>query len=45
MAQSGQINANTLVWAQGMPQWAAAGSVPELMQLFAPTPPPLPPTL
>lgn len=44
MAQSGQINANTLVWAQGMPQWAAAGSVPELMQLFAP-PPPLPPTL
>lgn len=45
MAQSGQINANTLVWAQGMQQWAAAGSVPELMQLFAPTPPPLPPTL
>lgn len=43
MAQSGQINAQTLVWAQGMPQWAAAGSVPELAQLFMATPPPMPP--
>ncbi len=43
MAQSGQINAQVLVWAQGMPQWAAAGSVPELAQLFAATPPPMPP--
>ena len=45
MAQSGQINAQVLVWAQGMPQWVAAGSVPELAQLFAQTPPPMPPTL
>lgn len=45
MAQNGQINAQTLVWAQGMPQWAAAGSVPELAQLFMATPPPMPPTL
>lgn len=45
MAQSGQINASVLVWAQGMPQWVAAGSVPELAQLFAATPPPMPPTL
>lgn len=45
MAQSGQINASVLVWAQGMPQWAAAGSVPELAQLFGATPPPMPPTL
>lgn len=45
MAQSGQINASVLVWAQGMPQWVAAGSVPELAQLFAQTPPPIPPTL
>lgn len=45
MAQSGQINASVLVWAQGMPQWVAAGSVPELAQLFAQTPPPMPPTL
>lgn len=45
MAQSGQINASVLVWTQGMPQWAAAGSVPELASLFAATPPPAPPTL
>ena len=45
MAQSGQINASVLVWAQGMPQWVAAGSVPELAQLFAQTPPPMPPKL
>lgn len=45
MAQSRQINASVLVWAQGMPQWVAAGSVPELAQLFAQTPPPMPPTL
>ena len=45
MAQSVQINAQVLVWAQGMPQWVAAGSVPELAQLFAQTPPPMPPTL
>lgn len=45
MAQSGQINASVLVWAQGMPQWVTAGSVPELAQLFAQTPPPMPPTL
>ena len=45
MAQSGQINASVLVWAQGMPQWVAAGSVPELASLFMATPPPMPPTL
>ena len=44
MAQSGQINGQTLVWAQGMPQWVAAASVPELAQLFMGTPPPMPPT-
>ena len=45
MAQSGQINASVLVWAQGMPQWVSAGSVPELASLFIATPPPMPPTL
>ena len=45
MAQSGQINASVLVWAQGMPQWMAVGNVPELASLFAQTPPPMPPTL
>ena len=43
MAQSGQINAQTLVWAQSMPQWTVAGSVPELAKLFMTTPPPMPP--
>ena len=35
------VNANTMVWTQGMPQWAPAGQVPELKPLFAaaPTPP------
>lgn len=47
MVQQGQINAQTMVWTQGMPQWAAAGTVPELSALFAPpamggTPPPMP---
>jgi membrane protease subunit (stomatin/prohibitin family) len=44
MAQSGQINAQSMVWKQGMPGWAAAGSVQELAQLFvSSTPPPIPP--
>lgn len=42
MAQSGQINTSTLVWAPGMPQWTAAGTVPELANLFMATPPPMP---
>ncbi|MDR1575648.1 MAG: DUF4339 domain-containing protein [Treponema sp.] len=31
------------VWKQGMPGWAAAGTVQELAPLFAQTPPPPPP--
>ena len=42
MVQSGQINTSTLVWAPGMPQWTAAGTVPELANLFMATPPPMP---
>lgn len=47
MVRNGQINAQTFVWAQGMPQWTPAGQVPELQPLFAPpagpaTPPPPP---
>lgn len=45
MAQSGQVNASTLVWAPGMPQWVAAGTVPELANFFMATPPPIPPNL
>ena len=41
--QSGQITAATLVWRQGLANWEAAGSVPELAPLFtAAEPPPLP---
>lgn len=40
---SGQLTPATLVWANGMPGWAAAQTVPALAGLFAPAgPPPLP---
>lgn len=47
MVQQGQINSQTMVWKQGMSQWAAAGTVPDLLSFFAPssmggTPPPFP---
>ena len=41
---AGQLNPNSNVWANGMPNWVAAQTVPALAPLFAPpTPPPLPP--
>lgn len=40
MAQGGQLTGQTMVWTQGMPQWAAAASVSALAGLFAPPPPP-----
>ncbi|GHV79290.1 hypothetical protein AGMMS49944_10810 [Spirochaetia bacterium] len=48
IAAQGQLNAQSLVWRQGMADWQAAGTVPELAGLFAgagapPPPPPLPP--
>jgi membrane protease subunit (stomatin/prohibitin family) len=42
-AASGKLTAQTLVWTQGMGQWAPAGQVPALAGLFANVPPPLPP--
>jgi hypothetical protein len=42
--QAGQITRETLVWKQGMANWAKAGEVPELQGLFAAVPPPLPPS-
>ena len=43
MIVGGQVNAQTMVWANGMPQWAAAGTVPALAPLFqAPPTPPMP---
>ncbi|MBP5706071.1 MAG: DUF4339 domain-containing protein, partial [Spirochaetales bacterium] len=45
MAGNGQLTRQTLVWKDGMANWAAAGTVPELSQLFGavPPPPPVPP--
>lgn len=41
----GQVTKDTLAWKQGMPTWSALGSIPEFSCLFAPCPPPIPPTL
>src|SRR5262249_46058712 len=41
---AGQITRQTLVWKQGMQQWAAAGNMVELASLFANVPPPIPQT-
>lgn len=45
LAAQGQINAQTLVWKQGMAGWESAGNVAELAQIFAPAVPPMPPTM
>lgn len=42
-AQQGQLTRETLVWSQGMANWAPAGQVSDLAQLFASVPPPMPP--
>jgi membrane protease subunit (stomatin/prohibitin family) len=41
-AAGGQVTPQTLVWKQGMANWAPAGQVPELNSLFGQTPPPIP---
>lgn len=46
LMQTGQINAQTLVWTNGMAAWAAISAVPQLSALFAQpvsaqTPPPI----
>ncbi|MBN2653229.1 MAG: SPFH domain-containing protein [Spirochaetales bacterium] len=38
---SGEITGATLVWTQGMAQWAAAESIPEMTNLFKMVPPPI----
>jgi hypothetical protein len=44
MVQQGSLTRETLVWKEGMAQWAAAGTVQELLTLFGTNnPPPLPP--
>jgi membrane protease subunit (stomatin/prohibitin family) len=42
MAHTGQLSRETLVWKQGMSEWAAAGQLPELASIFGTVPPPLP---
>lgn len=41
--QSGALTRESLVWRQGMVNWAPAGSVMELSPLFSAAPPPIPP--
>lgn len=43
MAAARQIDRNTYVWRQGLPQWIAAAQCPDLAHLFASATPPPPP--
>ena len=42
MATSGQFNADSLVWKNGMPEWVKAGTIDELKSMFV-VMPPIPP--
>lgn len=42
LVQAGQLTSETLVWKQGMANWAAASTVVELAALFGSVPPPIP---
>ena len=48
MVQGGQLTAQSIVWIEGMSNWAPANQVKELQDLFAPPAipgmPPIPPT-
>ncbi len=43
MVLSNQISRESLVWKQGMANWAAAGEVVEMQSVFGAVPPPVPP--
>jgi len=43
LATRGQLTRNSLVWKEGMQQWAAAGTIAELTDIWSSVPPPLPP--
>ena len=45
LVQQGQVTAQTYVWKQGMANWALAGQVQELAQLFMTNTPPPPPVM
>jgi hypothetical protein len=38
-----KVKPTTMVWREGMDNWAVAGQVPNLAPLFAAVPPPPPP--
>lgn len=42
-AQAGQFTRESMVWCEGMANWAKAGDVPELSDVFGSVPPPVPP--
>lgn len=44
LVAAGHLTPQSYVWKQGMPQWAEAGTIPELQCLFAPPAPPMPPS-
>ncbi len=41
--RSGNLTRDTLVWCEGMANWAPAGGIADLAPLFASAPPPFPP--
>lgn len=43
MLQQGTINADTLVWKVGMPNWLPLSQIPELANIIQQTPPPVKP--
>ena len=47
LVRTGQMNANTLVWTQGMPNWIEAANVQDLANIFnnGSMPPPIPTTI
>src|SRR5437868_14279535 len=44
LVQSGVVTPQTLVWREVLPQWFAAGTVPELNDLIGPPPAPTAPS-
>ena len=42
LIQDNIVNANTLVWTTGMPQWEKIGNIPSLATLVGSIPPPIP---
>lgn len=41
--QTGEVTGSTLAWTSGMSEWTSAAAIPEIHQMLASAPPPLPP--